>query len=48
MDYHTQVPDTFTLAGDYEQRLIQVLQIARHLARLAQGPADRHMQDTSA
>jgi hypothetical protein len=39
MDYHTQVPDTFTLAGDYEQRLVQVLEIARHLARVAQGPA---------
>jgi hypothetical protein len=45
MDYRTQVPDTFTLAGDYEQRLVQVLEIARHLARVAQGPADRHMQD---
>jgi hypothetical protein len=45
MDYHTQVPDTFTLAGDYEQRLVKVLEIARHLARLAQGPAYRHMQD---
>jgi hypothetical protein len=48
MDYHTQVPDTFTLAGDYEQRLVQVLEIARHLARVAQGPADRHMQDALA
>ena len=48
MDYHTPVPDTFTPAGDYEQRLVQVLRIARHLARLAQGPADRHMQDALA
>jgi hypothetical protein len=48
MDYHTQVPDTFTLAGDYEQRLVQVLEIARHLARVAQGPAYRHMQDALA
>jgi hypothetical protein len=48
MDYHTQVPDTFTLSGDYEQRLVQVLEIARHLARVAQGPADRHMQDALA
>ena len=44
MDYHTRVPDTFTLSGDYEQRLVQVLEIARRLARVAQGPADRHMQ----
>jgi hypothetical protein len=48
MDYHSQVPGTFTLAGDYEQRLVQVLEIARHLARIAQVPADRHMQDTLA
>jgi hypothetical protein len=48
MDYHTQVPDTFTLSGDYEQRLVQVLEIARHLARLAQGPAYRHMEDALA
>jgi hypothetical protein len=48
MDYHTPVPDTFTHSGDYEQRLVQVLKIARHLARLAQGPADRHMQDALA
>ena len=48
MDYHTQVPDTFTLAGDYEQRLVQVLEIARHLARVAQGPAYRHMQEALA
>ena len=45
MDYHTQVPDTFTLSGDYEQRLVQVLEIARHLARVAQRPAYPHMQD---
>jgi hypothetical protein len=48
MDYHTQVPDTFTLSGDYEQRLVQVLEIARHLARVAQGPAYPHMQDALA
>ena len=48
MDYHTQVPNTFTLSGDYEQRLVQVLEIARHLARVAQGPAYRHMQDALA
>jgi len=45
MDYHTQILDTFTLAGDYEQRLVQVLEIARHLARVAQGPAYPRMQD---
>ena len=28
--------------------LVQVLEIARHLARLAQGPAYRHMQDALA
>ena len=48
MDYHTRVPDTFTLSGDYEQRLVQVLEIARRLARVAQGPANRHMQDALA
>ena len=48
MDYHSRVPDTFTLSGDYEQRLVQVLEIARHLARVAQGPAYRHMQDALA
>jgi hypothetical protein len=31
-----------------EQRLVQVLEIARHLARVAQGPAYRHMQDALA
>ena len=48
MDYHAQVPDTFTLSGNYEQRLVQVLEIARHLARAAQGPAYPHMQDALA
>ena len=48
MDYRTQVPDSFTLSGDYEQRLVQVLEIARHFARVAQGPAYRHMQDALA
>jgi hypothetical protein len=48
MDYQAQVPNTFTLSGDYEQRLVQVLEIARHLARIAQGPADGHMRDTLA
>jgi len=45
MHYQAPVPDTFTLAGDHEQRLVQVLEIARHLARVAQGPVGRHMQD---
>ena len=48
MDYHSQVPDTFTFSGDCERRLVQVLEIARHLARAAQGPADRHMEDALA
>ena len=48
MDYHSRVPDTFTLSGDYEQRLVQVLEIARHLARVAQGPAYPRMQDALA
>jgi hypothetical protein len=48
MDYHTQVPDTFTLSGDHEERLVQVLMIARRLARAAQGPAYPHMQDALA
>jgi hypothetical protein len=48
MDYHTQVPDTFTLSRNYEQRLVQVLEIARHLVHVAQRPAYRHMQDALA
>jgi hypothetical protein len=48
MDYHAEVPDTFTLSGAYEQRLVQVLEIARQLARVAQGPAYPHMQDALA
>ena len=48
MDYHAPVSDTFMLSGDHEQRLVQVLKTARHLARVAQGPADRHMQDALA
>ena len=39
------VPDTFTLSGDYEQRLVQLLEIARHQARVAQAAAAPRMQD---
>ena len=39
------VPDTFTLSGDDEQRLTQLLELARHQARAAQTAAAPRMQD---
>jgi len=37
--------DHFTLSGDYAKRVTQLLQIARHQARLAQNAARPRMQD---
>jgi hypothetical protein len=45
MPTHTGVPDTFTLSGDYEHRVLEVLKVAKHQARLAQGDAAPRMQD---
>ena len=39
------VPDTFSLSGDYESRVAQLLSIARHQARVAQVAAAPRMQD---
>ena len=39
------VPDTFTLSGDDESRLTQLLELARHQARVAQTAAAPRMQD---
>jgi hypothetical protein len=39
------VPDTFTLTGDYESRVAQLLRIAQHQARLAQATSAPRMQD---
>ena len=38
-------PDTVLLSGDYESRVAQLLSIARHQARVAQGVAAPRMQD---
>jgi hypothetical protein len=45
MQVRNSVPDTFTLTGDYENRVAELLRIARHQARLAQGTAAPRMQD---
>jgi hypothetical protein len=41
----TQTDDTFTLSGDYEHRVLEVLKVAKRQARLAQGGAAPRMQD---
>jgi hypothetical protein len=41
-------PDTFTLAGDYESRLAQLLRTAQRHARIAQGAAAPRMKDALA
>jgi hypothetical protein len=45
MALRTSVPDTFTLSGDNERRLVQLLELARHQARVAQTAAAPRMQD---
>jgi len=39
------VPATFTLSGDYGQRVLEVLRVAQHQVRLAQGDAAPRMQE---
>jgi hypothetical protein len=39
------VPDTFTLSGDCESRVAQLLRFARHQARVTQTGAAPRMQD---
>jgi hypothetical protein len=48
MATQTPVLDTFTLSGDYEARVAQLLRIARHQARVAQAAAAPHMHDALA
>jgi hypothetical protein len=45
MQVRNNVPETFTLTGDYENRVAELLRIAQHEARLAQGVAAPRMQD---
>ena len=42
------VPDTFTLTGDPENRVLETLRVAQHQVRLAQGGAAPRMQDALA
>ena len=45
MPTRTDVPATFTLSGDYEHRVLEVLKVTKHQARLAQASAAPRMQD---
>jgi hypothetical protein len=45
MPVQGSVPNTFTLAGDYESSVTQLLDLARQLARLAKGLAAPRMHD---
>jgi hypothetical protein len=45
MRMQTDVPATFTLSGDYEHRVLEVLKVAKHQERLAQGGTAPRMQD---
>ena len=45
MALRNSVPDTFTLSGDDETRLVQLLELARHQARVPQTAAAPRMQD---
>jgi hypothetical protein len=45
MALQNPVRDTFTLSGDNENRLVQLLELARHQARVAQTAAAPRMQD---
>jgi len=45
MPIHIDVPNTFTLSGTYEQRVLEALRVAEHRARLAQAGAASRMQD---
>ena len=39
------VPDTFTLVGDYESRITQLLELARQQSRVAKNLAAARMHD---
>jgi hypothetical protein len=41
----TDDPATFTLSGDYEHRVLEVLRVAQHQVRRAQGGAAPRTQD---
>lgn len=45
MQVRDSVPDTFTLSGDPEHRVLEVLRVAQHQVRLAQAQAAPRMQD---
>jgi hypothetical protein len=45
MEVQNSVPDTFTLTGDYENRVLEALRVAQHQVRLAQAQAAPRMQD---
>jgi hypothetical protein len=45
MPTQIDVPATFTLTGDCENRVLEALKIAQHQVRLAQGGAAPRMQD---
>jgi hypothetical protein len=45
MPSRTEVPDTFTLSGDPEARVLQALRVTQHQVRLAQAGAAARMQD---
>jgi hypothetical protein len=44
MQAHNGVPDTFTLSGDYDARVAQLLRITQQHARVAQAAATPHVQ----
>ena len=45
MPTQIDVPDTFTLSGDCENRVLEALRVAKHQVRLAQPGAAPRMQD---
>jgi len=45
MPTQIDVPATFTLTGDQDQRVLEVLKVAQHQVRLAQGGAAPRMLD---
>jgi hypothetical protein len=45
MPTQTDVPDTFALSGDCENRVLEALRVAKHQVRLAQPGAAPRMQD---
>ena len=45
MDARDSDTDTFTLSGNYENRVLEALKVAQHQVRLAQPEAAPRMQD---